>query len=51
MLALQKPVCILKHYKLKNVPSDLSGRIYVQYKRTDLETKLSKWLESKGFIK
>ena len=51
MLALQKPVCILKNVKLKNIPADLSGRIYVQYNKTDLETKLRKWLESKGFIR
>lgn len=49
MLALQKPVCVLKHYKLKDVPADLSGRIYVQYKRTDLEEKLCEWLDSKDF--
>lgn len=47
MLALQKPVCILKDYKLKNIPSDLAGKIYVQYKKTDIEEKLTDWLVSK----
>lgn len=50
MLALHKPVCILKHYKLKDIPSDLSGRIYVQYNKVNLENKLTSWLKSKRIV-
>lgn len=52
MLGLQKKVCILKDKKLDKLPSDLAGKIYVEYQdKNDLENKLSEWLYGKGFAK
>lgn len=50
MLALQKPVCILKDQNLKKIPTDLAGRIYVQYSEKNLGKKLNDWLKSKGIV-
>ena len=54
MLAMGKPVCILKDNTLVNLHSDLLGTIYesfdVQRPDADIPEKLEKWLLDKDFI-
>lgn len=50
MLGLQKKVCVLKDIRLDNLPSDLAGKIYVEYDSnndSDLEKQLGEWLTNK----
>lgn len=48
MLGLQKKVCILKDKKLDKLPTDLAGRIYVEYcNDVDLKKKLGEWITNK----
>jgi len=47
-----KPVCLLKERTLEHLPSDLQGRIYVEFDGMDSHSTLSralqKWLSDKG---
>lgn len=48
MLGLQKKVCILKDKKLDKLPTDLAGRIYVEYSdEFDLKKQLGEWITNK----
>lgn len=48
MLGLQKKVCVLKNKKLDKLPTDLAGKIYVEYDgEDDLKEKLGEWLKNK----
>jgi hypothetical protein len=53
MLGLKKDVCLLKERTVKALPSDLSGRLYVQFDSQELEMSLrenvGRWLENKSF--
>lgn len=52
MLGLQKKVCILKNKELDKLPTDLAGKIYVEYEgEDDLNNKLEEWLVTKKIIK
>lgn len=55
MLALEKPICLLKDRTIKNLQSDLIGRLYhnfdTQHPETTIPDVLIKWLQDKGFIK
>ena len=48
MLGIQKKVCILKDGKLKHLPTDLAGKIYVPFENDeDLKKNLGEWIEGK----
>lgn len=48
MLGIQKKVCILKNKKLEKLPTDLAGRIYVEYENEeDLKQRLGEWITTK----
>lgn len=53
MLALSKPVCLLKDRTLKTLPTDLVGKSYRPFDPQDIAStipsELSKWLADKGF--
>jgi hypothetical protein len=55
MLALEKPICLLKDQTIKNLQSDLIGRLYQnfdsQHPETTIPDVLIKWLQDKGIIK
>jgi hypothetical protein len=55
MLALEKPICLLKDQTITNLQSDLIGRLYhnfdSQHPETTIPNVLIKWLHDKGFIK
>jgi len=55
MLALKKPVCLLKDQTLKTLPADLIGRIYKQFDPQSpsqtITSELLAWLKDKGFYK
>ena len=55
MLALGKQVCLLKDQTIKQLPTDLVGRLYqnfdAQNPETTIPSVLNKWLRDKGFIK
>lgn len=50
MMGLQKPVCILKDRTLTTLPSDLVGKLYIDFDAHDLtaglEAEISKWMAS-----
>lgn len=52
MIALGKPVCLLKDKTLKNLQSDIVGRLYKNFDPQDVENTLpkemKKWLIDKG---
>lgn len=54
MMALGKPVCLLKDQTLKTLHADLIGKLYDSFDPQDPEGKISlqitKWLEDKGII-
>jgi hypothetical protein len=53
MLALGKPVCLLKDDTLKTLPSDLIGRLYEPFKVHKPNTivpKLDKWIKDKAAV-
>jgi nucleoside 2-deoxyribosyltransferase len=54
MLALKKPVCILKDKTVPVLQADLIGRLYKQFDPQDVSKtipdQLTKWLLDKGFI-
>jgi nucleoside 2-deoxyribosyltransferase len=53
MLALEKPVCLLKEKTLKTLHSDLIGKLYQSFDvykpSTSIPHALYKWLKDKGF--
>lgn len=55
MLALGKPVCLLKDKTLKTLHSDLIGKLYQPFDvfnpSTSIPLSLHKWLEDKGYQK
>ena len=55
LMAIDKPVCILKDKTVKALQSDLIGHLYRQFDPQDvsktLPRVLKKWLQDKGFIK
>jgi len=54
MLGLKKDVCLLKERTVKSLPSDLSGRLYVQFDSQNLEISLrenvGQWLKKKNLV-
>ena len=54
MMGLGKSVCLLKDQTLKNLHTDLVGKLYKPFDPLDVEktlpTQLEKWLTDKGFI-
>jgi predicted nucleotide-binding protein len=54
-LGLKKPVCLLKEPTLPRLPSDLIGRLYVEFDGQDLPRSLprvvGKWLTGRGLIR
>lgn len=51
MLALGKPVCVLKDSTLKTLPSDLIGRLYDNFnvqRPNSIKPKLDKWINDKA---
>ena len=51
MLALGKPVCVLKDSTLKTLPSDLIGRLYDSFnvqRPNSIKPKLDKWINDKA---
>lgn len=51
-LGLKKSVCLLKEKKVRSLPSDLQGRIYVEFNEekidTSIEKSLIKWIQDKN---
>lgn len=54
MMGLRKKVCLLKDQTLKNLPSDLMGKLYKPFDPQSIETtlpnQLEKWMTDKGII-
>lgn len=54
MMGLRKNVCLLKDQTLKNLPTDLMGKLYKQFDPQDVEKtlpdQLEKWMKDKGII-
>ncbi|MBN1638933.1 MAG: hypothetical protein JW866_08190 [Ignavibacteriales bacterium] len=54
MLGLRKKVCLLKDNTLKNLPTDLMGKLYKPFDPQDIEktlpTQLEKWMKDRGMI-
>lgn len=54
MMGLRKNVCLLKDQTLKNLPTDLMGKLYKQFNPQDVEKTLpdqvEKWMKDKGII-
>lgn len=54
MMGLRKNVCLLKDQTLKNLPTDLMGKLYKQFDPQDVEKTLpdqiEKWIKDKGII-
>lgn len=53
MLAIGKPVCILKERELKKMNIDLADRLYCEFDENDndaLSEVIKQWLENKGFL-
>lgn len=54
MLGLRKHVCLLKEKTVERLPSDLQGRLYVEFDgfaiESTLERALMKWLIDKGLL-
>ena len=55
MMALRKPVCLLKDKTLKTLHADLVGKLYKTFDLQDITNtlirELSNWLEDKGLVK
>lgn len=55
MLALKKPMCLLKDKTLKSLHSDLVGKLYKNFDPQNAEDTiievLRQWLSDKGIIK
>ncbi len=54
MMGLRKNVCLLKDQTLKNLPTDLIGKLYKEFDPQDVEKtlpdQLEKWMKDKGII-
>ncbi len=54
MMGLRKNVCLLKDQTLKNLPTDLIGKLYKEFDPQDvgktLPDQLEKWMKDKGII-
>jgi hypothetical protein len=54
MMGLRKNVCLLKDQTLRNLPTDLMGRLYKQFDPQEVEKtlpdQLEKWMKDKGII-
>jgi hypothetical protein len=54
LLALRKPVCLLKDKTLKTLPTDLVGKLYRQFDPQnpgpDIATNLNAWMQDKGLV-
>ena len=54
MLAMKKPVCLLKDQTLKTLPTDLVGKLYKEFDPQDSDNtipdEISKWLSDKGIV-
>jgi hypothetical protein len=54
MMGLRKNVCLLKDQTLRNLPTDLMGRLYKQFDPQEVEKtlpdQLDKWMKDKGII-
>jgi hypothetical protein len=54
MMGLRKNVCLLKDQTLKNLPTDLMGKLYKQFDPQNVEKtlpdQLEKWMKDKGII-
>ena len=54
MMGLRKKVCLLKDQTLKNLPTDLMGKLYKPFDPQDIEKtlpdQLEKWMKDKGII-
>jgi hypothetical protein len=54
MFALRKPVCLLKERTVERLPSDLVGRLYVEFDiqrlRSSLRRELGAWLASANLL-
>lgn len=52
MLGMKKPVCLLKEKTVASLPSDLQGRLYVEFDAEKIEEtikiNMEKWLKSKN---
>jgi len=52
MMALKKPVCLLKDQTLTMLPTDLAGKLYCPFDTQDLDASISKqlssWLKAKN---
>ena len=53
-ILLRKNVCLLKDQTLKNLPTDLIGKLYKEFDPQDVEKtlpdQLEKWMKDKGII-
>lgn len=53
-LGLRKPVCLLKERTLKRLPSDLVGRLYVEFDGQDIAGSVprtvKRWLQERGLV-
>lgn len=54
MMGLRKKVCLLKDQTLKNLPTDLMGKLYKPFDPQNIEKtlpdQLEKWMQDKGII-
>ena len=54
MLGLKKPVLLLKDQTLRQLPSDLVGKLYKPFDplhpAETLAPEIEQWMEDKGFI-
>lgn len=54
MMALNKPICLLKDSTLRSLHTDLAGKLYRSFDRDDINTsineQLTRWLKDKGLI-
>lgn len=54
MMGLRKNVCLLKDQTLKNLPTDLMGKLYKQFDPQNVEStlpeQLEKWMTDRGVI-
>ena len=51
MFALNKPVCLLKEKTMKNLPTDIIGKLYKTFDLNDLEksieNSINKWINDR----
>jgi hypothetical protein len=55
LLALRKPICLLKERTLPRLPSDLVGRLYVEFDNQDIDGTLppiiERWLRTRHLLR